>query len=598
LLFGRSGLTVGLLLAVFLPSAPCQVPEFFGVYAVVDGKLAPLIGGKGTFTPDKTSLQVYDYQKMSADTQDVLVLQGGQLRFEVFDAAVADRIAGIDLFKLPYGRNLVTRLDTLGQVGAALGQMSGGAGSGNQSQGTGSPLQKYVLAKTDMLKVELLQRPVPGQPQMILLVPAADLDPGIYCLFSIFSQGGQQGIGGQLFEWKGQGQRDCIDVAVTGGFGGPLEESESRQQRPYYLPKEKYVKCVGPETAAPALASGTSAGNAAVHPNVPGGAASATPCQDADACLARGVSALRAGSDQDAVRYWNTALRMGGTVSFPVCHAKGLHCERGTLSLDSREISFATSDGSKVFNVPLDNPGNVALAIRTDDVQASFNVRIDNRNNNFTFVPSGVQCAIDILVTCPSEGTAQQLAVSRYVAATVQRLARGTTKPQGQTAPPVPAASVPQDAAPEPATGILRNQDIIALAKAGVDSATILAKIASSRCQFDTSTEALRQLGEAGVGASVLNAMARAPKSTSQGRMAPPVPSASAPRDPAPESPTGILRNQDIIALTKAGVDSATILAKITSSRCQFDTSTEALRQLGEAGVGASVLNAMVRAPK
>ncbi len=511
LLLGRSGLTVGLLLAVFSVCAPCQVPEFFGVYAVVDGKLAPLIGGKGTFTPEKTSLQVYDYQKMSADTQDALVFQGGELRFEVFDAAVADKTAGLELFRLPYGRNLVTRLDALGQVGAALGQMSGRAGSGNQSQGNVSPLQKYVLAKTDMLKVDLLQKPVPGQSQMILLVPATDMEPGIYCLFSVFSQGGQRGIGGQLFEWKGEGRHDCIDVAVTGGFGGPLEESGSRGQRPYYLPKEKYVKCVGSETPAPGRAPATSAGNTAVDTDAPGGATSGISCQEAQVCFADGLRALRAGRAQDAAGDWDKALSMGGTVSFPVCHEKGLHCERGTVSLRSKEISFATADGREVFGIPA-SQGTATVLDNSAAGHVSFNIRVENKNNNFDLIPWGVQCKVNILVACPTEGTAQQLAVSRYISATLQRLARETNKSQGQIAPPVPAASAPQDAVPEQAPQILRNQDIIALTKAGVDSATILARIASSKCQFETSTEGLRQLGEAGVGASVLNAMVLATK--------------------------------------------------------------------------------------
>lgn len=56
------------------------------------------------------------------------------------------------------------------------------------------------------------------------------------------------------------------------------------------------------------------------------------------------------------------------------------------------------------------------------------------------------------------------------------------------------------------------------------------------------------------------------------------------------------LRNQDIIDLVKAGIDDATVLAKITSSRCQFDTSTTALIGLKKSGVSAPVIKAMVSA--
>jgi hypothetical protein len=61
--------------------------------------------------------------------------------------------------------------------------------------------------------------------------------------------------------------------------------------------------------------------------------------------------------------------------------------------------------------------------------------------------------------------------------------------------------------------------------------------------------------------------------------------------------PSGaVLRNGDIIKLAKVGVDDATISAKIRSSRCQFDTSTDALVLLKKSGVSAAVLKAMVGA--
>jgi hypothetical protein len=61
-------------------------------------------------------------------------------------------------------------------------------------------------------------------------------------------------------------------------------------------------------------------------------------------------------------------------------------------------------------------------------------------------------------------------------------------------------------------TAVLRNQDIIDLAKAGLDDETILAKIAGSNCQFDTSTAALIELKKVGVSGAVQKAMVAAPK--------------------------------------------------------------------------------------
>jgi len=56
-------------------------------------------------------------------------------------------------------------------------------------------------------------------------------------------------------------------------------------------------------------------------------------------------------------------------------------------------------------------------------------------------------------------------------------------------------------ARPGPTGSTLRNEDIIKLAKVGIDDATIIAKIGSSSCEFDTSTDALIQLKQSGVSA-------------------------------------------------------------------------------------------------
>ena len=59
-----------------------------------------------------------------------------------------------------------------------------------------------------------------------------------------------------------------------------------------------------------------------------------------------------------------------------------------------------------------------------------------------------------------------------------------------------------------------------------------------------------------------------------------------------------IVQNQDVIKMVKAGLDDALIIAKIGSSRCQFDTSTDALIQLKQSGASAAVLMAVVGAGK
>jgi hypothetical protein len=63
-------------------------------------------------------------------------------------------------------------------------------------------------------------------------------------------------------------------------------------------------------------------------------------------------------------------------------------------------------------------------------------------------------------------------------------------------------------------------------------------------------------------------------------------------------SGAAVLQNQDIIKLVKAGLDDGLIIAKIGASKCQFDTSTDALIQLKESGVSAAVMKVIVAATK
>ena len=58
------------------------------------------------------------------------------------------------------------------------------------------------------------------------------------------------------------------------------------------------------------------------------------------------------------------------------------------------------------------------------------------------------------------------------------------------------------------------------------------------------------------------------------------------------------LQNEDVIKMVKAGLGDDLIIAKIGSSKCQFDTSTDALIQLKQSGVSAAVLKAIMGAVK
>jgi hypothetical protein len=71
---------------------------------------------------------------------------------------------------------------------------------------------------------------------------------------------------------------------------------------------------------------------------------------------------------------------------------------------------------------------------------------------------------------------------------------------------------------------------------------------------------------------------------------------ASTQSSPAPSAPPGTLQNDGVIKLVQAGFGDEIIIAKIKNSKCQFDTSTEALIQLKKSGVSSDVLKAMITA--
>jgi len=105
-----------------------------------------------------------------------------------------------------------------------------------------------------------------------------------------------------------------------------------------------------------------------------------------------------------------------------------------------------------------------------------------------------------------------------------------------------------QPAQPAPIPDVVKNQDVINLVKAGLDDEIIIAKIAGSKCQFDTSPDALTQLKQSGVSTAVMKAVigAGTPRATSgDAASASPRASPGAPSraDASPNLPTNTAAN-------------------------------------------------------
>jgi hypothetical protein len=72
---------------------------------------------------------------------------------------------------------------------------------------------------------------------------------------------------------------------------------------------------------------------------------------------------------------------------------------------------------------------------------------------------------------------------------------------------------------------------------------------------------------------------------------------ARAPDDTPAAPPPGTLQNPDILKMVKAGLEDSVIIAKIKSSKCQFDTAPDTLIALKQGGVSSAVMRAMTQAP-
>ena len=72
---------------------------------------------------------------------------------------------------------------------------------------------------------------------------------------------------------------------------------------------------------------------------------------------------------------------------------------------------------------------------------------------------------------------------------------------------------------------------------------------------------------------------------------------ALAPTGPAPVSAQEVLTNETVVGMVKAGLPESVIVQKIRTSTRKFDTSTNALIRLKQAGVSDKVIEAMVSDP-
>lgn len=121
-----------------------------------------------------------------------------------------------------------------------------------------------------------------------------------------------------------------------------------------------------------------------------------------------------------------------------------------------------------------------------------------NADNTFSLQESGQTYSGTFLIA----GNTLKLDIANGVKTTASIQGESLVDSSGQT------WTRRESSAPAPsAKAVIRNQDVLKMVKAGIEETLIIAKIAASSCQFDTSPDALIEMKQAGTSAAVLKAV-------------------------------------------------------------------------------------------
>ncbi|GIU76669.1 MAG: hypothetical protein KatS3mg004_3756 [Bryobacteraceae bacterium] len=180
--------------------------------------------------------------------------------------------------------------------------MFGSLPGGRRPQPQLRSLGKLVLGRAEEFKVSVRATPVSGQPQMVQMVLPESLQPGVYGVFWFATEAGKEGVNAVAFEWNistyGE-NAPCIDLVMTGGYGGLIERHDAGILGPLVLPKKRYTSCSpagGKATSTRPDRLDQSASRAmGASPSSGAEAALIADCADYDACLTKAESAFSSG---------------------------------------------------------------------------------------------------------------------------------------------------------------------------------------------------------------------------------------------------------------------------------------------------------------
>jgi tetratricopeptide (TPR) repeat protein len=449
-------------------SGNVPVPEYYGTYAVADGKLIDLGSSSAATGTNSVETRIGKLPGEDVGIAGLGGVAGGRC-----DTSPVAQVSTESLPEMPSDVQFLLYAQASGPMGPMMFaqglKLSSSAYVRNVQVSGCSPPKTGVEAAWDLglgAFVKLRLKPVPSRQDMVLAVPSSPLKPGVYLLEGEIREALSRSFVFAVSPLSDAEAAICWDLTVFPIMLGGV------------VLKMPQPRACGNAPAAAALSPPAGTGTPRAQPAISQPPApSAALCDGYDSCFEGALAAIRSSDWQRAIANfeaaanqrpnspdpWNALglvyLGMGrqeeapamldkglslGRVSLNVCHEVSFSCQQGTMFLGSEEISF-TRNGRKEFAVPASKVTPVGVV--GFRAAHGFRLRVEGKNYNFDFLPLGVTCDNSgIMPQCPEQGAAQQLAVANYVLATLPKLASGAFAPQpggtsGTSAPNAPSSS-------------------------------------------------------------------------------------------------------------------------------------------------------------
>jgi hypothetical protein len=435
------------------------LPEYYGVYFEVDGKIVPN-------SVQLNNLELLSFPELTVTNLKAYPLKGMTLSVLLFDPEVASLMRGLEIYRLPYVRNLIRQPDELNQL---FGSLPGGRRPQPQLRSLG----KLVLGRAEEFKVSVLAKPVSGQPQMVRMVLPESVQPGVYGVFWSAMEAGGQAVRAVAFEWNistyGE-NAPCIDLVMTGGYGGLIQGHDVGMLGPFVLPKQHYMSC-GPaggkatSTRPDRLdqpagrATGASPSSGATGPMI-------ADCADYDECLTKaesvfssgqpvlrataskkatelqpskaearerlGMAYVRIGEFEKAGAALDKVLELGGRLSCQM-FVEGWLPRFATLSVGKDEVSLRDNKGATLFaastaSVAIKAAGSGVPAL-AEKPRGFLRLLVAGKQWTLNFAPQDVACEpVGGYLACPQAGFVQQTWIANYLSQVIRRLGSASTQ--------------------------------------------------------------------------------------------------------------------------------------------------------------------------